>query len=266
MFTRSTRSTRSNTPLSGIALVLWIGAAALSFYLLFILISVLFKYLPEPIGKNADQFADAASMTLRLTVWSAPIGLVIGMISGIVKISGNLLLKSIVNFYVWIIRGTPLYVQVVFVYYALPQIFEYFHIKLLLDDFPSGVMALALNVGAYNAEVVRAGILAVPRGQNEAARSLGLSGNQAMLQIILPQAIRIVIPPLINNIVGLLKDTSLVASIGILELSLLGSRISVESSKPVPVLITVAMVYLALTTVLTLFINELEKRVKIKER
>ncbi len=262
----STRSTRSNTPLSGIALVLWIGGAALSFYLLFILISILFKYLPEPIGSRADDFASAAGMTLRLTVWSGVIGLVLGIAAGMAKISGNIALRSIASFYVWIIRGTPLYVQVLFAYYALPQLLGYLGIKVLPDEFQSGVIALSLNVGAYNAEVMRAGIMAVSKGQTEAARSLGLSGTQAMLQVILPQAIRIVIPPLINNVVGLLKDTSLVASIALLELALLGNRITSETALPIPVLTTVALVYLLLTTVLTFFTTILEKRLDTSSR
>lgn len=266
MKSKSPLSDKSKNPLSGLGIVLWILGAALSFYLLFVLISIVFKSLPEPINKNADAFAEAAAMTLRLTVWSGTIGLVFGMLAGISKLSGNILIRSVASFYVWIIRGTPLLVQVLFVYNALPQILQSIHITLLLDEFTSGVVALSLNVGAYNAEVVRAGILAVPRGQTEASRSLGLSSTQTMIQITLPQAMRIVIPPLVNNLVGLLKDTSLVAVISLTELVHLADTLSASSFKPVTVWTTVAMVYLALTTVLTFYTNELEKRLQLKER
>lgn len=113
------------------------------------------------------------------------------------------------------------------------------------------MIALALNVGSYNAEAIRAGILAVHKGQTEAARSLGLSHYKTMRWVILPQAIRIVIPPLVNNLVALLKDSSLASSIGLLELTLTGNRITSETFRPVPVLLTVAFVYLILTTTLT---------------
>jgi polar amino acid transport system permease protein len=125
------------------------------------------------------------------------------------------------------------------------------------------MLALALNVGAYNAEVIRAGIEAIPKGQSEASQSLGMSKFKTMRFVILPQALRIVIPPLINNIVALLKDSSLASSIGLLELTLAGNRISSETFLPVPVLTTVAAVYLAMTTAITTVTNLLERKLKM---
>ena len=130
---------------------------------------------------------------------------------------------------------------------------------LRLDEFYACIIALALNAGAYNAEIFRAGILAVPKGQSEASFSLGLSRFQAMRWIVLPQAVRIVIPPLVNNVVALLKDSSLASSIGLLELTLSGNRISSETFQPAPVLITVAAIYLVLTTYLTTLSAVFEK-------
>ena len=252
-------STRA--PLSpGLQLGLWVVGAAVAFYALFWLISIVFQVLPEPIGSRAGQFRDGAEMTLRLTVWSGILGLGVGTLAGLGRLSSNIILRSVASFYVWVIRGTPLYVQILFVYNALPAILQSVGINLTLDEFASGVLALTLNVGAYNSEVIRAGIAAVPRGQTEAARSLGLGSLQTMTSIVLPQALRIVTPPLVNNLVGLLKDTSLVAVISLVELSLVGNRISSETFKPVPVLTTIALVYLALTTVLTFFTNVLERR------
>lgn len=205
-------------------------------------------------------------MTLRLTVWSGILGLLVGTLVGLGRLSRNVVARGVASFYIWIIRGTPLFVQILFIYNALPPILQAMGINLTLDEFASGVLALTLNVGAYNAEVIRAGIAAVPRGQSEAARSLGLGALQTMTSIVLPQALRIVTPPLVNNLVGLLKDTSLVSTIALLELSLVGSRISSETFLPVPTLTTVALVYLALTTVLTFFTSVLERRLNTPDR
>lgn len=205
-------------------------------------------------------------MTLQLTMVAGLIGLLVGMLAGIMKTSANILVRAPASFFVWLVRGTPLLVQILFVYNALPPLLQKIGLDIQLNEFWSAAIALALNVGAYNAEVIRAGILAIPRGQSEAARSLGLSGGQTMTTVVLPQALRIVVPPLVNNLVALLKDSSLASSIALLELTLAGSRVSSESFQPIPVLTTVAAVYLSLTTVMTFFTDELEKRVKIASR
>ncbi len=224
-----------------------LSATALGIWVLFWITSFLLHRAPEPIGSRADLFTEGARMTLLLTLTSGILGIVVGVLAGIGKLSANRLLRLPVDFFVWLIRGTPLLVQILFVYYALPSILP----SLRLSEFTAAMIALALNVGAYNAEVIRAGILAVARGQNEAARSLGLSKYKTMRWVVLPQALQIVIPPLVNNIIALLKDSSLASAIGLLELSLAGNRISSETFLPVPVLTTVAAIYLILTTVLT---------------
>ena len=253
-------------PPSSLTLVGWVVGAAAAFYLLFVLITLVLRRMPNPIGENADLFASAAQTTLFLTLASAAAGLVVGVLVGLARTSGFALLRWFGGLYVWLIRGTPLLLQILFAYNALPLIFQALHIPVQLDDFWSAVLALALNVGAYNAEVIRAGIQAVPRGQAEAARSLGLSGAQTMQSIVLPQALRIVVPPLVNNLVALLKDSSLASVIGILELVNQGGRIASSSFQFVPVYVTLGAVYLALTTVLTLFTDVLEKRVRVSGR
>ncbi|GGM06050.1 amino acid ABC transporter permease [Deinococcus aerophilus] len=253
------------TPAGG-PLALWLVGAVVAFLALFFVITAVLRQMPDPIGPRADLFVEGARMTLQLTVVSGLIGLAIGMIAGIQKSSTSWLVRAPASFFIWLVRGTPLLVQILFVYNALPGILGAMGINLQLNEFWSAVIALSLNVGAYNAEVIRAGILAIPRGQGEAARSLGLSGGQTMTTVILPQALRIVVPPLVNNVVALLKDSSLASSIALLELTLAGSRVSSESFQPIPVLTTVAVVYLALTTVLTLFTDQLEKRTKIASR
>lgn len=226
------------------------GAAAL-----FQLAAFLLRRAPEPIGSRADLFVAGGRATLLLTLAAGALGLLIGLAAGLAKLSRRPLLRRGGDLFVWGVRGTPLLVQILFVYYALPALVP----ALRLGEFTAAVLALAANVGAYNAEAVRAGVLAVPAGQVEAARSLGLSSRQAMRWVVLPQAVRIVIPPLVNNLVGLLKDSSLASSIGLLELTLAGNRISSETFLPVPVLATVAAIYLALTTLLTALTTALER-------
>jgi polar amino acid transport system permease protein len=235
-----------------------VAGGALGFYLLFLALTFLLRLAPEPIGSRADLFIEGARATLSLTVLAGLGGLVVGTAVGLLKLARSRLLRAPADFFVWLVRGTPLLVQILFAYYALPALVP----ALQLSEFSAAAAALALNVGAYNAEVIRAGIEAVPKGQTEAALSLGLSRFQAMRDIIMPQALRIVVPPLVNNVVALLKDSSLASAIGLLELTLAGNRVSSETFLPVPVLTTVAVVYLCLTSAVTTFTHFLEKKVR----
>lgn len=266
-------------PLGGWVLLLWLLGAAAAFYALFLLITLVLRHMPEPIGSRADLFVGGARQTLYLTLVSGVLGLGVGMVAGLMKSSGSAWVRAPANFFIWLVRGTPLLIQILFVYNALPPIVVALggwlgtHLfghalwaDFQLNEFKSAALALSLNVGAYNAEVIRAGIQAIPRGQTEAARSLGLSAGQTMQRVILPQAMRVVVPPLVNNLVALLKDSSLASAISLVELTLAGQRVSSETFLPIPVLTTVAAVYLALTTVLTFFTDQLEKRIKIASR
>ena len=252
--------------LGGWSLAAWLLGAGVAFYLLFLLITVVLRLIPEPIGSRADLFVEGARTTLYLTVISGVIGLAVGLLSGLMRTSASGWVRAPAGVFIWLVRGTPLLVQILFVYNALPPILRAIGINLQLNEFWSAVVALSLNVGAYNAEVIRAGIQAIPRGQGEASRSLGLSGAQTMTSIVLPQALRVVVPPLVNNLVALLKDSSLASAIALVELTLAGQRVSSETFQPIPVLTTIAGVYLALTTVLTLFTDQLERRIKIAGR
>lgn len=238
-----------------VRLALVVVSAVVFFLLFFKVLGICLAKLPEPIGSRADLLNEGAVVTLKLTLVSGGLGLLVGLVLGLGEISILKIIRWPCEAVVWMIRGTPLLVQVLFMYFALPMLVPWAK----LDEFTAGVAALALNVGAYNAEVIRAGIIAVPKGQTEAARSLGLSHLQSLIFVVLPQAFRIVVPPLVNNAVALLKDSSLVSTIGLLELSLAGSRISSETFQPVPVLTTVALVYLVLTTAMTLMTSTLER-------
>jgi len=231
-----------------------LGAVAVLLVVLWLL-PIPLAAMPDPIGPAAAQFGTGARMTVLLTLISGSLGLMAGVIVALMRLARQRWLQNLAGFYLWVIRGTPLLVQILFVYFALPALLP----GLELSDFWSAVLALSLNVGAYNSEVIRAGILGVPRGQREAAQALGLSSFYAFLLVILPQAIRLSLPPLVNNIVALLKDSSLAYVIGVVELSLVGNRVQAESFRPVPVFIAVAGIYLTLTTLLTFFSHALER-------
>ena len=226
------------------------------------LLAIPLKAMPEPIGSAAQQFADGARVTMALTLVSGFTGLLLGVLAAIGKLSRFAMFRWIAGFYIWVIRGTPLLVQVLFVFLALPAMAP----GLQLSDFYSAVVALAFNSGAYNAEAIRGGILAVPRGQTHAAQSLGLNPMQSFRHIVFPQSLRIALPPLVNNMVSLLKDSSLAYVIGVVELSNIGNRIQAATFEPIPVFITVASIYLILTTALTQISGAIERRLDVEQR
>jgi len=210
-----------------------------------------------------------AEITIKLTVISSLVGLALGLVAGISRLSQNPFFRLPAQFYIWVIRGTPLLVQILFAYNALPFLLEplwkYLQplgvppIQDVLTPYWAAFIALSVNVGAYNAEVIRAGIQAIAKGQWEAAMSLGMKPFQVMRYIIVPQAIKIVVPPLVNNVIALLKDSSLASVITLLELVHQGQRIISITFRPVEVYVAVAAVYLVLTTVLTFFTDWLER-------
>jgi polar amino acid transport system permease protein len=195
-----------------------------------------------------------AVITLKISVLSLFFGLLFGLVAALCKLGRNPLLRAVAVFYIWLIRSTPLLVQLFIIYFGLPQV------GIDLGPFVSGVLGLALNVGAYNAETIRGGIISIPKGQAEAARSLGMSGALAMRRIILPQALRIIIPPLGNNFIILIKDTSLVSTITLVELTLTAQRFIGATYKPFEMYIMAAVLYAILTSTASLLLGSLEKR------
>lgn len=239
-----------------------IAAAALVLVLMLWLMAIPLSLAPEPIGNHAQLFAEGTRVTVLLTAVAALAGVLLGVLAALGKTSRWPPLRWVAGGYIWVIRGTPLLVQVLFVYFALPVLVP----ALQLSDFASACVALSLNVGAYNAEAIRAGLLAVPKGQVEAARSLGLSSWFTFIDVTFPQAFKISLPPLVNNIVALLKDSSLAYAIGVVELTNVGNRIQAATFQPLPVLLTSATIYLLLTTVLTQISNAVERRFDVEGR
>ena len=201
-----------------------------------------------------------AILTLKISLISLLFGFIIGLIAALLKLSNNIVIRTIGSFYVWIIRSTPLLVQLFLIYFGLPQI------GVDLGPFMSGVLALAINTGAYNAETIRGGIISVPSGQMEAARSLGMPSALAMRRIILPQAIRMAIPALGNNFVILVKDTSLVSTITLVELTLTAQRLIGSTYKPFEMYLMAAVLYAVLTTATSFLLGRLEKKIAVERR
>lgn len=250
---RWSRQQRSNATLVS-AVILMVLALAL--------LGQLLSFLPEPIGSNAQAFSDGARTTLWLTLISGSVGLVLGTGAALARTARWAAVRWVASFYIWVIRGTPLLVQILFVYFALPVLVP----GLNLPDFAAAVLALGLNVGAYNAEAIRAGLLAVPRGQTEAAKALGLGRVHVFLDVVFPQAFKISLPPLVSNFVALLKDSSLAYAIGVVELTNVGNRIQSATFQPIATLSTVAITYLLLTTLVTQISNAVEYRFDVEGR
>ncbi|SFF40900.1 amino acid ABC transporter membrane protein, PAAT family [Fontimonas thermophila] len=192
-------------------------------------------------------------LTLKLSAISLVFALIIGVLAGLARVASNPAARALSATYVEIIRGTPLLVQIFIFYFFVGTVLD-------LSAFTAGVAALAVFTGAYVAEIVRAGIEAVPRGQMEAARSLGLSYAQAMRHVILPQALKKSLPPLAGQFINLIKDSSLVSVMALTDLTKAGREVVSSTFSPFEVWFTVAAMYLLLTGTLSLWVRRLERR------
>ena len=194
--------------------------------------------------------------TIPITLISFSLGLLLGFIVALIRLYGPAPLKSVVRFYVWIIRGTPLLVQLFLIFYALPSV------GITLDAFPAAVIGFTLNVGAFTSEVIRATLLSVAKGQWEAAHSIGMSWGQSLRYIILPQAARVAVPPLSNTFISLVKDTSLASVITVPELFLAAQRIAAVTYQPLILYSEAALLYLLICSVLSYLQSRLELRLE----
>ena len=209
------------------------------------------------IGILASSFKEILLMglkvTISLTLLSFFFGFIIALIVALTRVSKIKVLSQIASIYVWIFRGTPLIVQLFIIFYGLPAM------GIVLDAFPSAVIGFSLNVGAYASETIRASILAIPEGQYEAGYVVGMPYHKIMFRIILPQALRISFLPLFNSFIGLVKDTSLAASITLPEMFLSAQRIAAVTFEPFWLYIETAFIYLLFCSILTAIQYYLEK-------
>lgn len=193
-------------------------------------------------------------VTIPLTLLSFALSFVLGLLLAIVQVANIKVMKQIAALYIWIFRGTPLIVQLFIIFFGFPSI------GIMIDAFPAAVLAFGLNLAAYNAEVFRSAIQAIPEGQLEAAYMIGLNYPQAMARVILPQSFPIAFPSLFNNLISLLKDTSLASSITVIELFTSAQQIAARTYEPFALYMEAAFVYLIFSTLLTMLQSYLEKK------
>lgn len=199
-------------------------------------------------------FMEAAWVVLLITIATIALSWVFGLLAVLGKRSDFMLLRAIASFYVWFIRGTPALIQVFIIYFGLPQI------GLNPSPFLAGVIALGLNSGAYVAEIIRSGLLAIPKGQFESSQALGMSHPETMVRIVLPQVFRIILPPLTNEAIAALKNTSLLSTITVVDLTLYAQTIISTTFRPFQFFIATAVIYLVMTTLLTQLSSWMERR------
>ena len=208
--------------------------------------SALIPYLP--------MFARGLLVTVEISIVSELLAIAVGLIAGIARISGPRPTRMLAVAYIDFFRGVPLLVTLVWIYYGLSLLF---HIN--ISAFSAGVFGLGVTYGAFLAEVFRAGIEAIPKGQTEAAHSLGLSRARTMRHIVLPQALRIILPPLANSFIGMLKDSSLVAILSVTDLMRVGMIVAADTFRAFEAYTFVAVVYYVLTLITARFAARIER-------
>jgi polar amino acid transport system permease protein len=212
----------------------------------------------DSIAAYMPSFLEASVVVMEVTVLVILLSWLCGLLAAFGKTARNPVVRWTAAFYIWFIRGTPTLIQIFIVYFGLPQV------GLRLSPFTAGVIALGVNSGAYVAEIVRAGLLAMPKGQLESALALGMSWPQAMARIIMPQVVRIILPPITNEAVTTLKNTSLLSTITVVELTLQAQIVIAATYRPFDVYIIAALLYLAMTTLLTQLSTWAERRDRVQ--
>ena len=237
-----------------------------------LLIIVLVTLMPDPYMRIVRFVSDGIGVTLSITIISFLLTLVVGMIGGLGRLSRNPLVNGFSTLYVELVRGIPLMVQLIWWYFAFPVIVQGIGRSLNIQSLISyqanawamAILGLVFCYGAYMSEVYRAGIQAIPRGQMEAARSLGMTHMQAMRHIILPQAIRMILPPIGNEFIAMLKDSSLVSVVAVVDLTRRGREFMSSTFIPLQTWIMVALLYLVMTLLSSVLVGWIEKKTKIE--
>ncbi|HEX6127486.1 MAG TPA: amino acid ABC transporter permease [Candidatus Limnocylindria bacterium] len=218
------------------------------------------KINPDFIADNGPYILGGTGYTVLVCVASIVLATVLAVIGALGRLSTNPVPNAIASLYVSLVRGTPLIVQIFFVFFALPQF------GIILPAIPAGIVALGFNYGAYMTEIFRAGIEAVPRGQREAARALGMRESWVMRRIVFPQAVRIVTPAIGNEFIAMIKDSALVSFIGVRELLWRADTLGTRFFRFIETLLIAALVYWILTIVLSYFQERLERRMARGDR
>ncbi|MDX1707040.1 MAG: amino acid ABC transporter permease [Desulfobacterales bacterium] len=204
----------------------------------------------------AGPLIEGLKITIRITAISLLLAFMFGLTSALMRLSHSFLARGIARGYLEIIRNTPLLVQLFFIYFVLGPVLD-------ISGFASAVLALSLFEGAYASEIIRAGIVSIQRGQWEAAFSIGLNTSQAYRLIILPQALRRILPPLTSQAISLIKDSALVSTIAIYDLTMRAQTIIAKTFLTFEIWFTVAAIYLSITLLLSATVSYMEKRLKV---
>jgi polar amino acid transport system permease protein len=218
------------------------------------------KINPPFIAEWAPFILGGAGLTVLICATSIVFATILALIGAIARLSSNVVAYSVSSLYVSLVRGTPLLFQIFFIYLALPQV------GIVIPVLIGGIAALSFNYGAYMTEIFRAGIQAVPRGQREAAQALGMPERMIMRRIVLPQAIRIVIPAIGNDFVAMIKDSALVSTIGVQELLWRAQNVGRQNFRTLETMLVAALVYWILTIIFSFFQERLEKRMARGDR
>lgn len=214
-------------------------------------------------------------MTVQISILSLLIGIVLGLITCLMRLSNSKILKFLSGVYIWIIRGTPMLVQAMIVYFGIPQLVNVIlksaanggdFQRFKFSAFAAGLITLSLNAGAYLSEIFRSGIQAVPKGQSEAARSLGMTHFGTMRKVVLPQAFKIVIPSLVNQFIITIKDTSILSIISLAETVNMANVYVGATYQYFETYIFVACCYLAITSVLMIISRFVERKLKYAKK
>lgn len=211
------------------------------------------------LAKYYTFFIQGTKFTILISLFTVLLGVIFGTLLSLMKISNNKFLKLISTAYIELIRGTPILVQLYIIYYGLPKL------GIELPDFVAGVVTLSINSSAYVAEIIRAGIQSIDKGQMEAARCIGMSQWMAMRYIIIPQAFKNILPALGNEFVVLIKESSIVSIIGIHELMYNADTVRGNTFQPFEPLITAAIIYFVLTFTLSKVIGVAERRMAVSD-
>ncbi|HEX9027266.1 MAG TPA: amino acid ABC transporter permease [Clostridium sp.] len=210
----------------------------------------------ELLKDSLPSLLSGLGVTIEIAVISLILAVILGIILGVFSISTSKILKTISTVYIYIVRGTPLMIQALFLFFGVGQA-----LNIRFDPMAAAIITLTVNASAYMAEIFRGGIQAVDNGQMEAARSLGLSYSKTMRKVILPQAVKIMIPSILNQFIVTLKDTSILSVISIRELTATGQIIIARNYKALEMYAIVACMYLILITLLTLVSSYIERKI-----
>lgn len=197
-------------------------------------------------------------VTIPLTIISFSLAMVIGIITAMIQFADIKGLKQLARFYIWVIRGTPLLIQLFVVFYGLPSV------GVIIDPFPAAVVVFSINEGAYSAETIRGALESVPKGQIEAGYCSGLNFIQIMWHIVLPQALRMAFPSLANGLIAMVKSTSLAANITVMEMFMVTQQIVARTYEALALYLELAFIYLMFSTVLTRLQTYIERRLNAR--